>query len=411
MISDSVIKVEGVGKKFSRTLRRMMMYGAQDMVSSVFGRMPRSHELRSGEFWAIKDVDFELKRGESLGIIGPNGSGKTTLLRMLNGIFMPDAGRITVTGRVGGLIHVGAGFHPMLTGRENIYINGTILGMSRREIDARFDSIVAFADIGDFLDAPVRHYSSGMFLRLGFAVALHAESDILLMDEVLAVGDTAFQLKCLTALYERVIKRGCSVVFVSHNRYAVEDLCQRVLYLEKGKPVFLGDVSAGMGRYLDGLVGGIDPGWCVREGSVRCDVVDEQRHPVDAIRSGDRLCVRFHYSFPVKVLRPAFAVTFNYADPRYSLHSGTDYIVHFHSGYSGLDIPSLEGTGVVEVEVPQAVFPIGRYRLTTYLFLESPVNLVEKNETAGCLEVLWRETGTRRSLMDLPHTWRREEAA
>ena len=201
-MSDIAIKAEHVSKKFCKSLRYVMTYGAADITRDFFSIKSKTEELRDGEFWAVNDVSFELKRGETLGIIGPNGSGKSTILKMLNGIYLPDHGRLKIEGRVGALIEVGAGFHPMLTGRENIYVNGTILGLSKREIDKKFDGIVDFADIGDFLDSPVKHYSSGMFVRLGFAVAVHCEPDVLLIDEVLAVGDTEFNLKCYQKIQE-----------------------------------------------------------------------------------------------------------------------------------------------------------------------------------------------------------------
>ncbi len=211
-----MITVQNAGKKFSRSLNRSMLYGAVDILQSIGGFLPDSSRLRQDEFWAVEDVSFELKKGETLGIIGPNGSGKTTFLRMLNGIFMPDKGSIEVIGRVGGLIQVGAGFHPMLSGRENIYINGSILGMTKKEIDANLQSIIDFADIGDFLEAPVKHYSSGMFVRLGFAVAIHCRPDILLIDEILAVGDKNFQLKCYQKMND-IRKQGVTIILVSHN--------------------------------------------------------------------------------------------------------------------------------------------------------------------------------------------------
>ena len=193
MTNDTVIKVENVSKKYCRSLKHTMMYGMQDIARNSIGLKSCSDTLREGEFWALNDVSFEVKKGETLGIVGANGSGKSTLLKLLNGIFMPDKGRIEINGRVGALIEVGAGFHPMLTGRENIYVNGAILGMSKKEIDKKFDEIVDFADIGDFIDSPVKHYSSGMYVRLGFAIASHADLDILMVDEVLAVGDFRFK--------------------------------------------------------------------------------------------------------------------------------------------------------------------------------------------------------------------------
>src|SRR3990172_7111965 len=233
-MSDTVIKVAGVSKKYCRTLKHTMLYGATDLARSFLGLNGRAGRLRKGEFWAVKDVSFELKKGECLGIIGLNGSGKSTLLKMLNGIFMPDTGSIEINGRVGALIEVVAGFHPMLTGRENIYINGAIMGMGKREIDRKFDSIVDFAGIGEFIDSPVKHYSSGMYVRLGFAIAAHAAPDILLVDEVLAVGDTAFQMRCFDML-NRLKGKGLSMIIVSHDMNAIAQHADNALMLNEGK--------------------------------------------------------------------------------------------------------------------------------------------------------------------------------
>jgi lipopolysaccharide transport system ATP-binding protein len=234
MDDDVAIKMENVSKKYCKSLRRSMLYGIKDIARNMFGLSSHSGNLRKGEFWAVDDVSFEVKKGETLGIIGPNGSGKTTLLKMLNGIFWPDKGKITVKGKVGALIEVGAGFHPLLTGRENIYINAAILGMTRKEVDAKFDDIVKFADIGDFLDVPVKSYSSGMFVRLGFAVAVHCEPEILLIDEVLAVGDLDFHNKCMQKMGE-IKKKGTTIIFVSHNIPDVQKICQKCLFLNDSK--------------------------------------------------------------------------------------------------------------------------------------------------------------------------------
>src|SRR5581483_8501340 len=185
-------------------------------------------------FWALKDVSFEVKVGEALGIIGRNGAGKSTLLKILSRITRPTTGYADVYGRVGSLLEVGTGFHPELTGRENIYLNGAILGMTRRDIQRRFDEIVAFAEVENFLDTPVKRYSSGMYMRLAFAVAAHLEPEILVVDEVLAVGDAEFQKKCLGKMGD-VAKEGRTVLFVSHNMNAVEHLCQRVLLFQSGR--------------------------------------------------------------------------------------------------------------------------------------------------------------------------------
>jgi len=248
--TDIAIKVDHVSKKYCKSLKRSMLYGVKDIARNTFGLSSHSDKLRKNEFWALDDVSFEIKKGETLGIIGPNGSGKTTLLKMLNGIFWPDKGKISIKGKVGALIEVGAGFHPLLTGRENIYINAAILGMTKEETDKKFDAIVEFADIGDFLDVPVKHYSSGMFVRLGFAIAAHCEPDILLVDEVLAVGDISFQKKCLERI-ENIRKNNNSIIFVSHSLYRIEAICSRLLWLHKGKKKMISSPRDVINAYIN----------------------------------------------------------------------------------------------------------------------------------------------------------------
>jgi len=235
-MSDIVIKAENIGKKFSKSLGKSMLYGMIDVMKSASRIDPKTEQLRDAEFWAVDDVSFELKKGETLGIMGPNGSGKTTILKMLNGIFLPDRGRIDIEGKTGALIQVGAGFHPMLSGRENIYINGAILGMSKREIDRKFDAIVDFADIGDFLETPVKNYSSGMYVRLGFAIAVYGDPDILLIDEILAVGDMAFRGRAATRMME-IKKKGTAIVFVTHDTTRAMGFCDAGLLIKNGKVI------------------------------------------------------------------------------------------------------------------------------------------------------------------------------
>lgn len=233
-MSDTLIKVDGLSKKFCRSLKKSLWYGMQDLGNELRGRRHGSDGLlRPDEFWAVRDISFELKRGECLGLIGHNGAGKTTLLRMLNGLIRPDQGRIEMRGTVGALIALGAGFNPILTGRENIYINGSVLGMSKRYIDRKIDKIIDFAEIREFIDAPVQTYSSGMNVRLGFAVAaILIEPDVLFLDEVLAVGDIGFAIKCLNAV--RQMSQNSAVVFVSHSMQFISSFCTRVMVLERG---------------------------------------------------------------------------------------------------------------------------------------------------------------------------------
>jgi len=204
--ADIIVRVEGVSKKFCRDLKRSLWYGLKDTAADLLGGHS-SNGLRPDEFWALDGVSLELARGECLGLIGRNGAGKTTLLKMLNGLIKPDKGRIELAGRVGALISLGAGFNPILTGRENIYVNGSVLGLTTKEIDSKLAEIIAFSEIDDFIDTPVQSYSTGMQVRLGFAVATAMQPDVLLLDEVLAVGDAAFRNKCYERLAESATER------------------------------------------------------------------------------------------------------------------------------------------------------------------------------------------------------------
>lgn len=246
------LTVTGVSKKFARSTRQSMMYGVRDILGDMLSLSPSS-TLRKGEFWALDDVSFDLSAGQALGIVGPNGSGKSTLLKVLNGIIAPDRGRVRVAGRVGALIEVGAGFHPALTGRENIFVNASILGMSRREIKRQFDAIVDFSGVEAFLDMPVKNYSSGMYVRLGFAVAVHCEPDILLVDEVLAVGDVAFQTKCFRHIERNILGKGVAACIVSHSIHTVTRLCGSAMLLEKGRTTYLGEAGGVVGPYYQSM--------------------------------------------------------------------------------------------------------------------------------------------------------------
>jgi len=244
-----VLKVEQVSKKFCRSLQRSMWYGLQDIFKDLIGFRGFSTRIRTQEFWAVDDLSFELGAGECLGLIGHNGAGKSTLLKILNGIVRPDRGTVTVRGRLGALIELGAGFHPQLTGRENISINAAILGMSKKEIAVNFEQIVEFADIGDFLDSPVKFYSSGMFVRLGMAIALHTNPQILLIDEVFAVGDIKFQARCFNRIGE-LRRNGVAFILVSHNLHHIAGYSDRVLVLDHGRKCTLDTPKPAVETYL-----------------------------------------------------------------------------------------------------------------------------------------------------------------
>lgn len=240
MSDEVLVKVQGVSKKFCKSLKHSMLYGIGDIARDIFNlESSGDGTLRKYEFWAVDDVSFEIRRGECLGIIGPNGAGKSTLLKMLSGIIFPDRGSISIPGRVGALIELGAGFHPQLTGLENIYVNGAILGMRRKEIDQRIDNIVQFADLEDFIDTPVKFYSSGMYVRLGYAIAAHLRPDVLLIDEVLAVGDLSFRVKCMNHI-QKLIESGVTVILVSHNLYQIQALANRAVVMDRGRIIAQG---------------------------------------------------------------------------------------------------------------------------------------------------------------------------
>jgi homopolymeric O-antigen transport system ATP-binding protein len=251
------IRVEGLSKRYliggpeprGGHLREMVMGLLTAPFRRLFGGAARDGAGR--EFWALRDVSFEVPRGEVLGIVGANGVGKSTLLKIISRVTAPTAGRALLWGRVGSLLEVGTGFHPDLTGRENVYLNGTILGMRKREIDRKFDEIVAFAGVGVFIDTPVKRYSSGMYVRLAFAVAAHLDTEILVVDEVLAVGDAEFQKRCLGKMGD-LVRSGRTVLFVSHNMGAIQRLCTSALLLSNGRIAAMGDPRAVAGAYMSG---------------------------------------------------------------------------------------------------------------------------------------------------------------
>ena len=304
-MSDIAIRGEGIGKRYAigvgrlryRTLRESLAQAASRPIrAAARWRSAASARREASEFWALREVSLEVRRGEVLGIIGRNGAGKSTLLKVLSRITEPSEGWAEIRGRVASLLEVGTGFHPELTGRENIFLNGSILGMRRRETAARFDEIVAFAEVERFVDTAVKHYSSGMYLRLAFAVAAHLEPEILMVDEVLAVGDMAFQQKCLGKMRDAV-RGGRTILFVSHNMAAVRELCGRALLIDAGRVAYAGPAGEAVAQYVrrigtEGENGGQEAKMFHHEGSERgrileAGVRDSQGRPMRAIGIGE----------------------------------------------------------------------------------------------------------------------------
>jgi lipopolysaccharide transport system ATP-binding protein len=289
-MSDVLIKVESVSKKFCKDLKKGLWYGLKDVVMTLTG-IESSKGLRPGEFWAIKDVSFEVKRGECVGLIGHNGAGKSTLLKMLNGLILPDEGRIEMNGKVGALIELGAGFNSLLTGRENIYINGSILGLTQSELDQKFDEIVSFSELEKFIDTPVQNYSSGMKVRLGFAIAAQIRPDILILDEVLAVGDASFRMKCFNKITE--LLESTAVIFVSHSMAQVSRICDTAIFLSNGKLLSKQKTHNAINDYLESIE------IITRQKNINSNIIEivsgrlvnEKGIVINSLKSGEYFCI------------------------------------------------------------------------------------------------------------------------
>ena len=387
-MTDIAIRVENLSKLYRIGEPQARHDTLRDVVSSLF--RPRSSPAPCGtdtDLWALKDVSFEVKQGEVVGVIGRNGAGKSTLLKILSRITEPTSGRVTLYGRVASLLEVGTGFHPELTGRENIYLNGAILGMKRREIDGKFDEIVAFAEIERFLDTPVKRYSSGMYVRLAFAVAAHLEPEILLVDEVLAVGDAAFQKKALGKM-SAVVNEGRTVLFVSHNMGAVSSLCDRCILLAGGRLIENGVADRVVSAYLS-------------TGASALSNVSLLRHPNRSpsyqplLTSIELSCnegniayygkpfeVRIGYDFPWQIAVPQFVIIF------YTSVGNRAFTLI--SDYQPNDVPgSLIGQGMITCRIESLPLLPGTY--VVGLRLWQPGQKLDEVESVATIRVEWLE--------------------
>jgi ABC-type polysaccharide/polyol phosphate transport system ATPase subunit len=326
-MSEHVVEFDHVYKKFARGEQHGTL---RDLIAASFGKLFKGKgrdpaQLKGQEFWAVKDLSFHLKKGESMGIIGPNGSGKSTTLKLLSGILRPERGTYKVDGRLSALIEVGAGFHPDLTGRENVYLNGSILGMTRKEVQSRFADIVDFAGVGEFIDTPVKRYSSGMAVRLGFAVAAFIEPDVLLVDEVLAVGDTEFRNRCHNRMLQ-MLNKGVTMILVSHNLAEVRNLCEKTIMLWKGEKVVEGPTQKVVEQYHNRVVEMIrieqekdaakaaaTPKKQTAMEIASVQLLDKNGTPTDTFLTGDPMTVRINYHARQRIEKLAVSVNFDYA--------------------------------------------------------------------------------------------------
>jgi lipopolysaccharide transport system ATP-binding protein len=366
-VSDYAIQARGLSKSYRIAANRSVAHyrTLQDSIVDLARRPFRRNVGAARQtFWALEDVSFEVPHGEALGIIGKNGAGKSTLLKILARITHPTRGTADIYGRMGSLLEVGTGFHPELTGRENIYLNGAILGMKRADIARRFDEIVAFAEVERFLDTPVKRYSTGMFMRLAFAVAAHLEPDILVVDEVLAVGDAAFQAKSLGRMNE-VASSGRTVLFVSHNLAAVSQLCQKALLLESGRVKSYGSVGSVVGFYLsqgnaDGHVD-LAQGRAVATAPIqftRAELHDSEDRICQDFPMGSDITVVFHLAFSDPSLLGKLSMSIKTIDGLQITHTVDDD--------AGFLLPTGASARTVRVRLPDVRFYPGSYRISLY---------------------------------------------
>ena len=375
MRDDIVIAARRLGKRYTLargarrhdTLRDLVAHQFQSLVRDR--RVPRPERSR---FWALREVSFDIRRGENVGIIGLNGAGKSTLLKILSRITTPTTGSARLRGRVGALLEVGTGFHGELTGRENVYLYGAILGMTRAEMDRKFGAIVEFAEIGELIDMPLKRYSSGMHVRLAFSVAAHMDPEILILDEVLAVGDVTFQRKCI-ALATELRRRDATILFVSHNMFSIKMMCSRVIYLRKGELVFDGPIDDGVKLYDEDSRLGTLP-WSDGQPQMwplvvtDCALIGASGDEKTVFDHGERMTIRLAYKARQPISRPNFIVAF--------IRSDGVAVCNYSTEADGFDTGEVEGQGVISLRAP-------------------PLRLVAEHYT---VHVIVRESGFQRVL-------------
>jgi len=399
------IQFERVSRKFILDEQRPQSF--QELVLNIFHRRPRDEHR---EFWVLRDISFEIMPGDAVGLIGANGAGKSTLLKLIAGIIGPTSGRILINGRIGALLELGAGFHGDLTGRENIYLNGAILGLSRVEIQRKLDDIIAFAELERFIDMPIRHYSSGMYLRLGFSVAAHTDPEILIVDEALAVGDRSFQTKCLRKI-SQLKQQGLTIVFVSHSLELVRRLCTSAIWLDHGVMRSSGSVEKVSEAYLAQVAeiknqtqstketGDQANRWGSGEAKVtRLEFLDGTDKPSNIFSTGDLMTIRIHYQAQEPIEQPRFGLAFYQAGSEIHISGPNNIFSDYH-------IPSIAGAGYVDYCISNLPFLPGDYLVSAAIYDYDGQHPYDHRHQLGFFTVVSGQIKESFGLIYLPAKW------
>lgn len=408
---EPLIEMQHVSRRFTKKLERGR--SLQDAFIGVFRRRRHTAE----EFWPIRDFSIAIHSGDCVGVIGPNGSGKSTLLKLITGILPPTGGDLVVRGRVSSLLELGAGFHPDLTGRENIFLNGSIYGLNRAYMNRQLDSIIAYAGLGDFIDTPVKHYSSGMYVRLGFAVAIHTDADLLLVDEVLAVGDAAFQNKCMESIYQ-YRRAGGTLLLVSHDLGTIQTLCTRAIWIENGLIAAEGappDVIMAYKQHQAGKeahhASPATPGgaptnkqrWGTGEVQITAvELCEADGTPRTAFMTGNELLVRLHYRAAARVERPVFGLSIN--------HQNGMNLFGPNTKFEALDIPYVEGEGVVSYRIPDLPLLEGLYTLSVAVVNYEDTAIFDYHDRLYPLRVVYSPVQAGYGMVRLQGSWHLDDA-
>jgi lipopolysaccharide transport system ATP-binding protein len=406
MATANVIEFENVSKRFVLNREK------QDTIQGRFAKMLRRQE-QGEEFWALRDVSFAVRRGESLGLVGHNGAGKSTALKLMTRILEPTSGRVSMNGRVAALLELGSGFHPDLSGRENVFLNGSLLGFSRREMRAKLPEIVEFAEIGDFIDMEVKHYSSGMYTRLAFAVATAVDPEILITDEVLAVGDEAFQRKCMDRIY-RFRQQGKTIIFVSHALETVRTLCDHAIWLDHGVARKVGGAGEVIDTYLADVnrreqaqtqASAGDPNAApigTRRGTreiefTRVELLDATEQPRMVFQTHDPLTLRMHYVAHQPIEQPVFGIGL--------YHESGFWINGPNTSFAGITIPLADGPGYVDYQIPDLPLLAGRYQVSVAVVDQTMLHTYDHHDRMYRLIVQSDHVRDRYGIVAIPGRW------